>query len=133
MGVLMRVTGSAKRISGWDSRDGAEEFVTTGTFLEGNGCQDLLVGQVVVGRDDHELVVIVAPTVDDTDAEPLTVVERLGGAQEVGIEFLAVRGEGAGDVAVVCLVPEAVDRVSGTERPVDGHGDVLADVLHRHP
>jgi hypothetical protein len=78
MGVLMRVTGSAKRISGWDSLDRAEEFVATGTFLEGDGCQDLLVGQVVVGRDDDELVVIIAPTVDDTDAEPLAVVERLG-------------------------------------------------------
>jgi hypothetical protein len=39
------------------------------------------------------------------------MVEALGRAQEVGVEFFPVGGEGAGDVAVVGPVPEAVDGV----------------------
>jgi hypothetical protein len=99
---------------------GAEESVAAGWFLERDGRQDLAIGEVVAVGDDNQLVVVVIEPVDDADARALAVAERLIRAEQVGVEFFSVRGEGTRDVAVVRLIPKAVDGMGGAVGAVDG-------------
>ncbi|MEV6392623.1 hypothetical protein [Nocardia xishanensis] len=93
-------------------------------LLEGDRREDRVVARRcgAVG-DDHEFVVVIVESVDDGDTAALGVLQRFVGAEVVGVEFRAVRCEGAGDIALVHLVDEPASRMPAAERAIETQCD----------